>query len=343
MPMNTQPNRKPTREDVARAAGVSTTAVSYAFSGKGRLPESTRGLVLQIAKELGYEGNYYAQRLRSGNDNTVSLFSLQLTSGVNTDKMTAILQGLGERGYYAPFHSLSHSTETRQIELARTLRRQQPRALVAFSPGICPPAWSEIKRYHDEGGVVVTFDRKLPYKWDQVLFNRADNLYRAARHLLELGHRDIGFCEHGVVEESERVIGFGRALQEFGAEINPQWLWGEYPDETAGRNLAAKWLKLPKRPTAMCIVNDLAASSFINNILRSGVRVPEDVSVIGYDNTPAAENCIVPLTSVTHPAQEIAASVVDLLISRLEGNYSGAPRCLHVEAALAVRESTRAL
>jgi DNA-binding LacI/PurR family transcriptional regulator len=60
--MSTQLKRKPTREDVARAAGVSTTAVSYAFSGKGRMPESTRELVLQTAKQLGYEGNYYAQR-----------------------------------------------------------------------------------------------------------------------------------------------------------------------------------------------------------------------------------------------------------------------------------------
>jgi DNA-binding LacI/PurR family transcriptional regulator len=215
--------------------------------------------------------------------------------------------------------------------------------MVVFSPGIYPAAWEEIQRYHDDGGVVVTFDKKLPYEWDQVLFSRADNLYRAARHLLELGHRDIGFCEHGGVEGSERLIGFRRALQEFGAEVNPQWLWGEYPDENAGRDLAAKWLKLSKRPTAMCIINDLAASSFINNILRAGVRVPDDVSVIGYDNTPAAENCIVPLTSVTHPAQEIATRVVDLLISRLEGTYSGAPRTISVEADLSVRESTRSL
>jgi hypothetical protein len=64
------------------------------------------------------------------------------------------------------------------------LRRQQPRALAAFAPGIYPAAWNEVKRYHEEGGVVVTFDRKLSYDWDQVLFNRADNLYRAARHLL---------------------------------------------------------------------------------------------------------------------------------------------------------------
>jgi LacI family transcriptional regulator len=341
--MSAQLKRKPTREDVARAAGVSTTAVSYAFSGKGRLPESTRELVLQTARKLGYEGNYYAQRLRSGNDNTISLFSLQLTGGINTDKVTAVLQGLGEHGYYAPLHSLSHSTESRQIELASTLRRQQPRALAVFAPGIYPGAWNEVKRYQDDGGVVVTFDRKVPYDWDQVLFNRADNLYRAARHLLELGHRSIGFCEHGPAESTERSVGFRRALQEFGVEVNPQWLWGEYPDETAGRNLADKWSKLKKRPTAICIVNDLAASSFVNNILRAGVRVPEDVSVIGYDNTPAAENCIVPLTSVTHPAQEIAKHVVELLVSRLEGTYSGAPRCTVVEADLAVRESTRAL
>jgi DNA-binding LacI/PurR family transcriptional regulator len=341
--MSTQLKRKPTREDVARAAGVSTTAVSYAFSGKGRMPESTRELVLQTAKQLGYEGNYYAQRLRGGNDNMISLFALQLTGGINTDKMTAVLQGLGEHGYYAPLHSLSHSTESRQVEMASTLRRQQPRALAVFAPGIYPAAWDEIKRYHDDGGVVVTFDRKLPFEWDQVLFDRADNLYRAARHLLELGHRDIGFCEHGSAESTERVDGFRRALQEFGVEANPQWLWGEYPDETAGRNLAVKWLKLKKRPTAMCIVNDLAASSFVNNILRAGVRVPEDVSVIGYDNTPAAENCIVPLTSVTHPAQEIAKIVVELLISRIEDTYSGPPRYIGVEADLAIRESTRVL
>jgi DNA-binding LacI/PurR family transcriptional regulator len=332
---------KPTREDVARAAGVSTTAVSYAFSGKGRLPEATRQTVLRVARELGYEGNYYAQRLRSGCNNTISLFSAAHDLGVNIDKMMLVQRQLGERGYHAPLHTVNFSTESRCGELMSNLRRQKPRAIVAFAMEMDRSTREELQRYHDEGGFVVVFDQGYDCDWDQVVFDRAQNLYRAAHYLLTLGHRRIGFCEHGSAQGSKRLPGFKRALQEFEVEFNSQWVWGEYPNEEAGRQLAAKYLALQDRPTALCIVNDLAASSFVNHMLRAGVRVPEDVSVIGYDNTAAAANCIVPLTSLTHPVREITNQVVALLESRLTGAYQGGPRLVQVQGDLVVRESTR--
>ena len=90
----------------------------------------------------------------------------------------------------------------------------------------------------------------------------------------------------------------------------------------------------------MCIINDVTASTFVTQLHRAGVRVPQDVSVVGYDDTPAARYALVPLTTVSHPVKGIANPIVEMLLSRLDASYDGAARCLEVKGELVVREST---
>jgi len=108
--------------------------------------------------------------------------------------------------------------------------------------------------------------------------------------------------------------------------------------------MAAQWLKLPerKRPTAMCIVNDVTASAFVNEILRAGLGVPHDLSVVSHDDSPAALHAMVPLTSVSHPLDEIANQTVEFLLSRLNQTFDGPPRRVVITGALVTRQSTSA-
>jgi DNA-binding LacI/PurR family transcriptional regulator len=124
--------------------------------------------------------------------------------------------------------------------------------------------------------------------------------------------------------------------------VREEWLWANCCYEEAGARLAEKFLKLKERPTAICIINDVTASTFVTQLHRAGVRVPQDVSVVGYDDTPAARYALVPLTTVSHPVEGIARPIIEMLLSRLDGSYNGAPRCVHVKGELIVRESTAA-
>jgi DNA-binding LacI/PurR family transcriptional regulator len=111
-------------------------------------------------------------------------------------------------------------------------------------------------------------------------------------------------------------------------------LYGE-----GGRRLAAEYLKLREKPTGMCVTNEAAAAIFILEMQRAGVQVPRDLSVVSHDDTPIAQCCAVPLTTVSHPVNAIAGHVVKMLCSRLDGSYDGAPRTVVVRGELVPRQS----
>jgi DNA-binding LacI/PurR family transcriptional regulator len=162
---------------------------------------------------------------------------------------------------------------------------------------------------------------------------------------LELGHARIGYAHHSPVHgRDERRSGVERALRENGLKLPQKWIFrGNQPtDHTAGgRELADQFLALPaqKRPAALCIVNDLAAMAFIAALQKNGVRVPDDLSIVAHDDQPLAEFAAVPLTTVTHPAYEIACQVVQVLQKRLGGSAEPHQR-LVVRGQLITRAST---
>jgi DNA-binding LacI/PurR family transcriptional regulator len=303
-------------------------------------------MVLEAARRMQYEGNYYAQRLKKRCSRTIGLFSLDLDTGIETHKIKVIQRLLAGHGYDVPIYSYGSyggGEEVDQKALMSTLRRQRPQAIVCSLRGLQPGTLQELGRYIEEGGVVVCYgytDQEVE-GYDQVIFDDNDNTYQAARYLLELGHREIGLYIPGARKRQEpRIHGFCRALGEIGATAPSDWIISSKElYEEGGAIVAQRLLALQHRPSAMCIVNDNAASGFVNEVQRGGLRVPHDISVVSHDDSAVARYSAVPLTSVSHPIETIAQDVVDLLYSRLSGLYDGAPRRVLVQGHLSVRDS----
>lgn len=350
-----------TIRDVAGHVGVAPMTVSRVLNGTGRISESTRSAVRQAMLELGYEPNLNAQRLAGARDErTVALLSPRLDFDVTLRKAAALQQLLSERGYSVPLHAfgaLAVPDASEQCILARELRRQKPRAIVCMfgilpvseqdrlRPYQPPGVEDELRRYQQEGGLVVSLSEVADLECDQVLFNREHNNYQSARYLLELGHRNIGLwmSNSGNPLISPRLQGFQRALHEFGVPVRPEWLLHNGNDtcnESSGAELAARLLKMKDRPTAMCIVNDSAAQACVAELGRGGISVPEDMSVVSHDDLPIARYGTVPLTAVSHPIQETAHAIVDLLHERIENHDEGPPRRIMLCGDLRVRQST---
>jgi DNA-binding LacI/PurR family transcriptional regulator len=341
-----------TIEDVARLAGTALSTASLALNGKARVAPETREAVMKAAQQLGYEGNYYAQRLKGRCNNLISLLSIDLDFGVGTFKLKSVQRLLAERGYDVPIHSYGSfggGEVADQVSLLRMMRRQKPQAIVCDTEGLSLDAYRELERFQAEGGHAVCFgypDELLHPACDEVLFDTCDNTYQAARHLVQLGHRNIGLYIPGARRNKEaRVPGFYQALAEFGVEVRPEWLFLDSHKlyEEGGAWMAQRFIGLSQRPTAMCIVNDVAAAAFVNEVMRAGLKVPDDVSVVSHDDWPAARYCIVPLSTASHPLQAIADQTVQFLLERLDNSYTGPPRRAVIQGELIVRESTRAL
>lgn len=339
--------KKPvTIADVARAAGVSKTAASAAFTGNGRLSEATREAVLKAARELRFEPSLHAQRLSTGHSNNmIGLFSLDLDLGVGTQKVKLIQSLISQQGYDVPVYTYGNydgSDDDHIALLLSNLRRQKPRAIVCCVRNLGKRVLEELARYQEDGGHVVSYDSPIPVECDQVIFDREGNTSLAVRHLLELGHRDIGLYIHGFIEpENPREIGFRRTLAEHEIEVRSEWILTGGLYEEGGAQLAARFIELREKPTALCIVNDQSAIAFIAELGRRGLSVPQDVSVVGHDNIMASCYSMIPLTTVSHPIEAISHQVVELLRTRLSGDYNGAPRQVVLGGELIARESTR--
>jgi DNA-binding LacI/PurR family transcriptional regulator len=335
--------KKITIEDVARAASVGKTTVSFVFNNKGNISEKTRLAVLRAADELGFEPNPHARLLVNGRcDSTIGLFSMDFDLSVGARKIKNIQRALVREGLHVPVYLGSYGTESDKVALLKLLRQQKPRAIVCNTLDLPQVALDELHRFQDEGGLSVCYDFPIDMECDQVIFDRQDNTYQATRHLLELGHRNIGLCLIGPRIGGPRFEGFKQALDEFGAPLKYEWLsslHGREEFEDYGIKLSSWFLGLAERPTAMCIVNDDVAQTFISHLQYAGVQVPRDLSVVGHDDSPSARYGIVQLTSVSHPVNEIVDNVVSLLHNRLDG-YDGQARRILLRGQLVERHST---
>ncbi len=341
-----------TIRDVARVAGVSKSAVSAALTGNGRIATETKAAILQVAAELGFEPNAHARRLQDkGLNNSIGLFTLDLDLSVGTSKIKRIRKLLASQGFEVTMHSCnypdlsSHSNDT--IREMKLLCQQRPRAIICNTTNLLPAVLQAVEGYREQGGVLMCYDRPVNVLCDQVVFDREDNTFQAANHLLELGHRDIGFFDVSHIHPgNHRLQGLTKALAQYDLEPRAEWifgsaLYGEFEED--GVQMAAYFLSLSKRPTAVCIVNDYAAIAFISEVQRAGLRVPEDVSIVGHDDRLMARYCSVPLTSVSHPVEAIAQSVVNTLTQRLNGDVDAPFQLQTVRGKLMVRQSTAAL
>ncbi|MCX6367918.1 MAG: LacI family DNA-binding transcriptional regulator [Armatimonadetes bacterium] len=344
--------RKPTTlKDVAGALGMHKSTVSLALSGKGTISAETRKRVSQVAKELGYEPNVLAQRLAGGVETTtVSILSGVLDVGLATEKILLIQQELSAHGFEVPlytWHSYSASKENseRQAAQVRNLCRQRPRAIVCAVQRLPNAILQELDAYQARGGVVISYDIEVPYEWDQIVFDREDNAYRAAKYLLEAGHRKLGLGMSHLREpvsptdpQAHRLQGFQRALAEYDVPFRPEWLFHTSTYERGGVELAKQFLVLRDRPTALAVVNDYMAMALMNELTQAGVRLPDDLSLIGHDNQPIATYCPVPLTTLTQPTEKIAQAVVAQLRKRLEERELP-PQRISIESELVERQS----
>jgi DNA-binding LacI/PurR family transcriptional regulator len=208
-------------------------------------------------------------------------------------------------------------------------------------------AHAELSTYLKEGGLAVCFDRPVAVECDSVVFDRQHNSYLAARHLLDRGHRRIGLCVPDARHSREpRIAGFRQALKEFGVPARAEWIVSvpyHIEAEREGAALAQWFLALTDKPTAMCVVNDVTALAFAAQIRRQGFRVPQDLSLVGHDNRAVSELGALPLSTVSHPIEEIAHAVVEMLDSRLTGRYDGPPRREIVRGQFFERASVRSI
>lgn len=303
--------------DVAAAAGVSKSTVSRILDE--RLPRSDSAAakrVRQVALELGYVRDISAANLRRGRTSTVGVLVPTLTETVMGTLYEALARACQKIGQFAIVATTNEEPEAER-RAANSLLARGVDGLILTTARVGDEFPNELK------------ERNVPY----VLALRTnghgsaslgdDELggYLATRHLLDLGHRRIAIIAgHSFASSSvARQKGYCRAMEEAGMEFDQDWLVRSGFDFDAGAKAASGLLVCPKRPTAIFAVNDNLAIGAMSWLMAHGISIPDDMSIVGYNDIPIVRHLVPPLTSVRVPFDQIASSAVELLQSAIAG------------------------
>jgi DNA-binding LacI/PurR family transcriptional regulator len=325
-----------TIRDVARRAGVSKAAVSYVLNGRTtsvKITRETQERIYAAARELDYHPNALARGLARRRMDTMVLIPQEATylsvwSGFTSEMMQGISEAALSTNYDVTLHLKEEPSLDEEVAAA-TDGRADGALLWRYRDD--PLAERLIERGFP---IVSMFDRgDHPDLWyvdcDNVLGGRL-----ATEYLLELGHRDILHLSRDTRSGNalDRLRGYTRALTAHGLPVRPDRIvdvgW-EFGDDAPYRRVAAM-LCGPSRPTAVFCWYDGVALRILRMVRELGLRVPEDISILGFDSTILCEHTDPPLTSVRQPVREMAACAVTLLAKRLNREPVEEPRKLFV-------------
>jgi LacI family transcriptional regulator len=307
-----------TLADVARRAGVSIATVSYALNGRAGVGEETRAHVLRIAEEVGFRPNRLASGLRTGQTRVLGLVLADITNPFYPEIAGGVIAAAAEAGYEV---FLSHSGVEGEldVESVRALCDQRCAALIFTS--LMATDGPLIVDVLSTGVPLVQVVRRVAgVETDFVGIDDRAGAREAAQHLLDLGHRELAMLL-GPLDSSasnERALGFREALAAAGIEPDPARLVECQLTVAAGYEAAKRLLAAGGAPPqAVLCGNDLIALGAIDALADHGLSVPDDVSVVGFDDIWFSSSRLVQLTSVRQPRDAMGRAAVSLALARL--------------------------
>ena len=331
--------RRPTSADVAARAGVSRTTVSFVLNGRDdSISEPTRRRVMDAARQLHYHPHAPARQLAGGTSQTIGLVLRQSAAQVAGDGLLAeTLRGMTAAARLGGYRVIVEALDPGSGRYADLLRSGRADGLVVSGPRVDDPDLRDIvgERFP------VVLQGSLPnLEVTSVDVDNRAGARGAVEHLLALGHRRIGCITNAPLAytaATERLAGYRSALRDAGIEPHPDWIVEAAFDAESGRRAMTQLLERADVEAAF-VASDVVAFGALGALRAAGRRVPDDMSVVGFDDIALAAFVDPPLTTVRLPAYELGHAVATALLDRIA--HAGAPRRIQLPTELVVRNST---
>lgn len=309
--------RRATIVDVAARAGVSKSLVSNVLRGVPTVTPANRNAVVRAAQELGYRPNAVARSLVERRTRAMGVLVSSLHNPFFADVIDGLQAHADEMGY-SVFLASGHRAAAAEARTVEALLEQRVDGMVLLSPNL--PGFEVARAAAGVPVVVVGRRYRDVAHADSVVSDDNVGTELAVRHLIGLGHRRIAYIGGGRrAGGRERSNGYRRAMRGAGLPLGPEVDDDSCTTEEGGYRAAQQLLAATPRPTAVLTVNDLAAVGAMDAVEASGLRVPADVSIVGYDNSTLAGLRHIALTSVDQPRVEMGRRAAELLLQRVDG------------------------
>lgn len=335
---------------IAHEVGVSKTTVFRALHNKGRIHPQTRQRILEVASRLGYRPNLVARSLRLQKTSTIGLVAIGLTGWFYSHVLEGVDE-IAQASEYGVLIACSYGYPEREREIVQMLLDKRADGLL-IAPADPEENLAFYQQLIETHVPIVFIDRYIPgLPVDRVATDNELGGYIATRHLLNLGRRRIVFVstasrERRATSVIGRFNGYRRALAEFGiseaVELGPG-APDVTPEEQYAYGVVSRYLQQGGQMDGVFAVNDDVAYGTILALQAHGLRVPEDVSVVGFDNQDTSAFISPPLTTVAQPMREMGKQAACLLLERIGNGSAAAPQQILLEPKLVVRRSCGAI
>lgn len=333
------PARRSTIKDVARAAGVSPSTVSHVLNSSRRVSQDLAERVRSAAATLEYQPNAMARSLRLQTTATLGLVLPDSTNPFFAEVAQAAEETGFRHGYSVIVGNARGDLAVELVQIAALTSRQVDGLILIASTIKASHANEVVGR----GVPLVIVDRKMPgVEADVVLSDHFDGALQATAHLLSLQHERIGYIggPPELIPSLDRQRGYETALRRAGLQPDPALICqGDFQAETGYRG-ARDLMRLGDPPTAIFTANDMMAIGALRALRETHRRVPEDVSIVGFDDIFIARLLSPALTSVAQPVRRLGEVAVERLIARIEGRAGDRPAEVILPTRLIPRESS---
>ncbi len=326
-------------QEIAKLAGVSLGTVSHVINNTANVKEPKRTRVLQAVQAVGYQPSQLARGLRRDTTNMIGMIIPDVTNPF----FPAVVRGAEDVAFSSGYRLILCNTDndhSKELIHLNELRTYLPAGLIVI-PSNFSDLTAQAESYRQAGTGVVCIDR-LPKYWsgDSVTADNKTGAYNATRHLIQLGHTRLAMITGPLhlTNAKERLEGFKRAVKEAKLTLPPEYVQETSFDKQGGYSKTPVLLRLIPRPTAIFAGNDMIALGVLLAVREAGLRCPEDISIMGFDDLDLGEMTNPSLSSVSQSGYQLGTTAARLLLDRRNGDTSPAKHIV-LETLLKLRHS----
>lgn len=327
-----------TIQDVAKAAGVSVATVSRVLNNSPKVAVQTKERVLLTIKKLNYQPNLLGRNLRRSETRMI----LVIIPNIENPFYSSVVKGIEDVAHKNDYNVMLCNTEYDPKRLNAYIELLKNRLSDgAITMGL-EFASKELSALASQFPIVQCCEYIEGAGTSYVAIDDFNAAVRAVRHLINIGHKRIGLitCKDRFISNIKREQGYKKVLEDAGIGVDPELI--KYEGSHAFKNglrAVEKFLNMPERPTAIFACSDLLAIGAMKGIKEHGLRIPEDIAIVGFDDISFAAVSNPPLTTIAQPKYDLGCTAMQILLDQIQGIITH-PQVVHLEYDLIIREST---
>jgi LacI family transcriptional regulator len=344
-------NKEINSVEIAKRAGVSRSTVSRVINNYSNVPPETREKVMKVIQQYNYFPNVSAQVLAGKITKTIGLFLIEkgeVASDVLTNTLVvSVIENASAAGYYVLTNIIRNTQDEEAVKGVKEIFYQR-----RINGGVFIGAASYeplIEELAQEGFVVAVVDQELPDRNELnrivVNFDNELGMQQAVDYLVSLNHQEIGVINGDMLRQSgpSKYDGYVKAMKKHGLNIHPEWVLSGDFNENSGYQAAKRLIDSGRsRPTAIIAANDSAAFGAMKAFKENGIQVPEDISVIGFDDHPISSMYHPALTTIKVDFKEMMNELTSALIRHIEQGIDEF-QSFRIGCSLVIRDSCKAV